>query len=415
MIAAAFLAIYFGETHSSRKGFQQLMTDSTNEIFEELNRVNDRTSAIAAAERLAAWFCHRREYHRLFEARKFAARLRAGVPPFFTQRTPQLSTVQNKEIEAELLAACREVGEQLAISGQPGAAWTYLQPLDDLDFVRNVLEQVPRTEETISDLIQICLFERAHPEFGYGLILQELGTCQAISAFDSAFPGLDYDQRAALAERLIRHMHRELTSNVRSAISRAAPSTAVEIETAELAELLEKHGAAIRQSTPHLDATHLVSAMRIGRLVSTPTAIREALSLARYGELLPSLLQYASEPPFSETYPDHVQYFKALVSGDATEAVARFLERSGTSTSTPDQAAAAEVAVELLLRCGKPEEAAELALRQGPEFGSAGIAPGLIEIAGRLKNPETILKFLREQEDVLAFAAVRLLQASSAP
>lgn len=390
------------------------MTDSIDEIFQELNRVQDRASALAAAESLAAWFRDRGEYHRLFEARKFAARIRAGVPPFFIQRAPQLSAQQNKAIETELLAACREVGEQLANAGQPGAAWTYLQPLDDLDFVRRVLEQAPRTEESLSDLIQICLFERAHPDFGYSLVLEELGTCQAISAFDSAFPGLDNEQRSALAERLIRHMHRELTSNVRAAIARANPAAAVEIEMADLAGLLERHSDIIRQSTPHLDATHLVSAMRIGRLVISPVALGEALSLARYGELLPPLLQYASDPPFAETYPDHVNYFKALVSGDPTEAVTRFLERSEKMSSPPDRSAAVEVSVDLLLRCGKPEEAAVLALQQGPEFGSAGIAPGLIEIAGRLSNPESILKFLKDQKDVLAFAAVRLRQATSA-
>lgn len=391
------------------------MTDSIDEIFDELNRVHDRGAAVAAAEKLAAWFRDRHEYHRLFEARKFAARIRAGVSPFFIQRSPQLSAEQNKAIETELLAACREVGEQLARFGQPGAAWTYLQPLDDLDFVRRVLEQVPRNEESLSELIQICLFERAHPEFGYSLVLEELGTCQAISAFDSALPGLDSEQRAALAERLIRHMHRELTANVRSAISRANPSVAVEIESANLAQLLDHYRDTVRQSTPHLDATHLVSAMRIGRLLTSPVAIGEALSLARYGELLPPLLQYASEPPFTETYPDHVVYFQTLVSGDSSEAVTRFLERSEKTTSPLDRSAAAEVAVDLLLRCGKTEEAAALALRQGAEFGSAGIAPGLIEIAGRLENPESILKFLREQQDVLAFAAVRLRQATATP
>lgn len=389
------------------------MTDSTDDIFQELTRVHDRASALAAAERLAGWFRDRREFHRLFEARKFAARIRAGVPPFFIQQAPQLSAQQNKAIETELLTACREVGEQLANAGQPGAAWTYLQPLDDLDFVRRVLEQAPRTEESLSDLIQICLFERAHPDFGYSLVLEELGTCQAISAFDSAFPGLDNEQRSALSERLIRHMHRELTANVRAAISRSHPAAAVEIETADLAGLLEHHSDTIRQSTPHLDATHLVSAMRIGRLVTSQVALREALSLARYGELLPPLLQYASDPPFAETYPDHVNYFKALVSGDPTETVTRFLERSENMTSPLDRNAAVEVGVDLLLRCGKPEDAAALALTQGPEYGSAGIAPGLIEIAARLSNPESILKFLREQQDVLAFAAVRLRQASS--
>jgi hypothetical protein len=150
-------------------------------------------------------------------------------------------------------------------------------------------------------------------------------------------------------------------------------------------------------------------------LLTSPVAIGEALSLARYGELLPPLLQYASEPPFTETYPDHVVYFQTLVSGDSSEAVTRFLERSEKTTSPLDRSAAAEVAVDLLLRCGKTEEAAALALRQGAEFGSAGIAPGLIEIAGRLENPESILKFLREQQDVLAFAAVRLRQATATP
>ena len=32
------------------------MTQSTDEIFAELNRVHDRPSAIAAAERLAQWY-----------------------------------------------------------------------------------------------------------------------------------------------------------------------------------------------------------------------------------------------------------------------------------------------------------------------------------------------------------------------
>lgn len=385
---------------------------STQEIFHALRQARDRDSALKAAEQLAFWFRDRHEYHRLFEARKFAARIRAGVPPFYTHRLADLSPSQSAAIESELLAACREVGELLAGSGQPGAAWTYLQPLDDLGFVREVLERVPRNEESLSDLIQICLFERAHPEFGYALILQELGTCQAISAFDSAAAALENDQRAALAEQLIHHMHRELTTNARAAIARAAPGTAVEIESANLTTLLDQHSEPIRQSAPHLDATHLVSAMRIGRLVFSPEALREALALARYGALLPSLLQYASEPPFAETYPDHICYFQALATGEPTEAVARFTARVTDESVGQSRSAPIEVAVDLLLRTGRAEEAAALALQAGPEFGSAGISPGLIEIASRLDDPRPILEFLQSQDDVLAYAAVWLRQVA---
>ena len=262
------------------------MTDSTDSIFLQLAQVQDRDSAIAAAVQLADYFRDRGEFHRLFEARKFAARLKAGVAPFYFQRPPEMSPAQAAAIEAELLLACREVGAALASSGQPGAAWTYLQPLDDLNFVRELLEQTPRHEESLAELIQICLFERAHPEFGYSLVLQELGTCQAISAFDSAAPALDRDQRIRLAEKLIGHMHRELGANVRNAVIRARPELASELDSAGLGELLERFRDEVRQSTPHLDATHLVSAMRIGRQAGELESLKQGLDLARYGQLL---------------------------------------------------------------------------------------------------------------------------------
>ncbi len=386
------------------------MSETTIPIFEILNQVHDRNSAIAAAERLAEHFRDRGEYHRLFEARKFLARLRAGVPPFYSH-PPELSSAQAAAIEADLLQACREVGAALANSGYPGAAWTYLQPLDDRAFVQSVLEQTPRHEETLSDLIQIGLFERAHPEFGYRLVLQELGTCQAISAFDSAAPSLDGEQRTILAELLVAHLHAELTRNLLAAVNRADPDGPPEREQATLGELLSSYPEPIRQSAPHLDATHLVSAMRIARFAQSDESLSKSLELARYGQLLPALLQYASEPPFNQTYPAHECYFEALLHGEAAPAVEYFRKVSAESTSPHDRHSALEVAVDLLLKTGANEAAAELALTLGPEFGSAGLAPGLIEIANRLQEPGLVLDFLRQQEDVLAFAAIQLNRA----
>lgn len=388
------------------------MTDSTDSIFWQLQQVRDRDSAIAAAGQLADYFRERGEYHRLFEARKFAARLKAGVPPFYFQHPPAISPAQAAAIEADLLLACREAGAALSASGHPGAAWTYLQPLDDVNYVREQLEQTPRHEESLAELIQVCLFERAHPEFGYSLVLQELGTCQAISAFDSAAPALERAQRIRLAEKLIAHIHRETSASVRTAILRARPELSGELELARLGELLERFPDEIRQSTPHLDATHLVSAMRIGRQVEQQASLLEALELSRYGQLLPNLLQYASEAPFAETYPDHEQYFAALVSGDSQPAVEHFRQRAAQATNDNDRLAGLELAVDLLLRTGQLRAAAELALSLGTQLGSAGIAPGLIEIGSLLEDPAPVLDFLKSQRDVLAFAAIRLNQAS---
>jgi hypothetical protein len=387
------------------------MTDSTDSIFLQLQQVHDRPSALAAALQLADYFRDRGEYHRLFEVRKFAARLRAGAAPFSIQSPPELTSAQSAAIEADLLLACREVGAALTSSGHPGAAWTYLQPLDDTHFVRNLLEQTPRHEESIAELIQVCLFERAHPEFGYALVLQELGTCQAISAFDSAAPALSRDQRTSLAEKLIDHIYRELGQSVRGAILRARPEVEAELDSVQLGELLERFRDEIRRSTPHLDATHLVSAMRIGRQAVRLDSLRQSLILSRYGQLLPDLLQYASEVPFTATYPDHERYFSALVSGDARDAVAHLRQQASLSTSDSDRSAALELAVDLLLRTGNSQVAAEIALSLGTELGAAGIAPGLLEIGTQLADPKPILDFLKAQHDVLAYAAIRLNQA----
>lgn len=389
------------------------MANSTAAIFEILRNVHDGKSAVAAATELANFFRDRGEYHRLFEARKFAARLKAGLPPFYLHQPPAMSAAQTAAIEADLLLACREVGSALATSGQAGAAWTYLQPLDDIRFVQNVLEQTPRHEESLSELIQVCLFERAHPEFGYRLVLEELGTCQAISAFDSAAPALEKEQRVTLAEQLIAHIHRELGLSIRNALARTAPQAAADLETAGLGELLEQYPEPVRQSTPHLDATHLVSAVRIGRQVRSPQALQELLDLARYGRLLPPLLQYASEPPFAETYPDHERYFAALLSGDATAAVQHFTQCAAVAAGPGDRGAALEVAIELLVRTGQAEAAVRLALELGSELGAAGIAPGLIEIGMLLPDPQPVLDFLKSQEDVLAYAAIRLNQVTN--
>jgi hypothetical protein len=70
-----------------------------------------------------------------------------------------------------------------------------------------------------------------------------------------------------------------------------------------------------------------------------------------------------------------------------------------------------ELAIDLLLRTGKREAAAEIALSLGRELGSAGISPGLIEIGSLLRNPGDILAFLQAEHDVLAYAAIRLNQA----
>ena len=69
-------------------------------------------------------------------------------------------------------------------------------------------------------MIEVALNHGVNPRRGFELILENYGTCPAISAFEQ-LPPQDDAVRAACAERLVRHLHGELTAN-------SAPRSSVE-------------------------------------------------------------------------------------------------------------------------------------------------------------------------------------------
>ncbi len=65
-------------------------------------------------------------------------------------------------------------------------------------------------DERLAAIIEVAFNHGVSPERGFELILENYGTCPAISAFEQLPPN-DEGTRAACAARLIRHLHRELS------------------------------------------------------------------------------------------------------------------------------------------------------------------------------------------------------------
>ena len=73
-------------------------------------------------------------------------------------------------------------------------------------------------DERLGAIIEVAFNHGVEPKRGFELILERYGTCPAISAFEQ-LPPQDQALRTACAERLIRHLHGELTANLRSEIA----------------------------------------------------------------------------------------------------------------------------------------------------------------------------------------------------
>jgi hypothetical protein len=387
------------------------MTDEIESTFEQIESSRSKTEALSALQRMADYFLAQGDFHRLFETRKFQSRIRAGLPPFYVERPSGLSKDQSDLIENELLDACREVGTLLANAGKLGQAWPYLQPLDDSRFVEELIERIPATEEKLNELIDIGFYQRAHPKHGYQLVLSHLGTCQAISAFDSMAPYLTLSQRREMAGLLLSHIYKEISTNIESSLKREGcemPVTSVDVPRT-LTFYLESFPEQVARTSPHLDATHLVAVMRISRIVDQTDQLKMGIELARYGNQLPSILQYAGEVPFDETYPDHLFFLRGLIGDDPDSTIEHFNNKFQKLMSQPGEQAALETLIELLRRIGRVDRALELAIQfGGKDFGSEGLAPSLIELGLAARHCEQLGQRFRTDGDLLGYAALIL-------
>ena len=133
------------------------------------------------------------------------------------------------------------------------------------------------------------------PRRGFELILENYGTCPAISAFEQ-LPPHDEKVRAACAETLIRHLHGELTANLRAEI--AHRGQVVPPEGTTIADLVGGRPWLFTDEAYHIDISHLAAVVRMSLLARDREAIALAADLTAYGRCLSPRLVFEGSPPF---------------------------------------------------------------------------------------------------------------------
>ncbi len=318
--------------------------------FDEFDSALAERGAGAVFESLAERFEDQQRYHELFDALLMGTRHRLGLPAVMTGSLDDLAEPLRTQLEEAYLDACRRVGTLLLDAGQLREAWMYLRPLGDKAQMAQALAKATPNDENLQDLVEIALHEGVAPALGYQLVLENYGTCNAITTFEGALtmrPRADQQEAAGL---LLRHLHAELLANVRADIARQSGK---EPSETTLAGLVADRDWLFADNNYHVDTTHLAATIRFARLLEEPELLELAYDLTEYGRRLSSQFQFQGDPPFSDVYPSHGLFFAAQLGRQVDEALAYFRQAAEAADPHEQGTAAAEVYVALLARLGR--------------------------------------------------------------
>jgi hypothetical protein len=381
--------------------------------FDQLQQELARGGADAVLARAATVLREQKKYHELFEVLKMQTRRRLGLPILYAESADTLSDEQRTKLEDGLIAACREVGGLLLKEGKIREGWMYLRPVGDKAEAARLLGEIEAGEENYEDLVEVCLHEGIDIGRGYGLVLENYGTCNAITTYDNTVARRPRAEQVPAATLLLHRVHSDLMGSVGTDIARQEGQPPRE---KTLRELVADRDWLFQDNAYHLDTTHLAATVRIARNLSDPDDLRLALDLTEYGRRLSQQFQYQGDEPFAELYPASALYFQALLGENIAEALAYFQNKAEMLDPQYHGSAAIETYVDLLNRIGRHNQALAAAVQFAPKLGLGsiqplGAAPPLVELAQKAGEFSPVIEHCRNCEDLLGFAAALVQSA----
>ena len=388
------------------------MTAMTDETFAKLEEQQQNSGAEAAIEALIEGLRANQDYSQLFEALMLQKRFQLQLPLSRPATLDDVPDALQDEFRDAFVAAAREIGQLFLDAGQLPQAWPYFRTIGEYGPVAQAIEELtPKAEydEAQEEIMQIALYESAHPVKGLELLLHSHGTCNTITALDQQMQQMDPKQRADAAALIVDHLYDELAQTLRHEVEQRM---AVVPPNSSIRELIAGRDWLFTEGNYHIDVSHLSSVVRFARsLPKTAPQLAKAIELAEYGARLDAQFQYPGEPPFEDAYESHQHYFKAQSADDGEASVQYFRDKLQAEPDHQDRQMIAYVLVDLLLRRKDCDEALELAeefLKDVDE--QVGFSfPDLCREVGRL---DVLCRVTREQGDLVGFTAALVENAS---
>jgi len=382
--------------------------------FDALDRQLRENGPGAAIDALIAHLDATRQYRALLDALLLKARHDLHLPLVASGTLGDLPEPTRTQFEDRYVEAIRTVGGKLLATGDITAAWPYFRAIAEKDLIASAIDEFQPAEgdDRVGAIIDVAFNQGANPRRGYELILEHYGACSAITAFEHLPP--DENIRQFCANRLIRHLHAQLTHSLRAEITRRGQP--LPPEGTSIPDLMAGRDWLFFDDAYHIDVSHLGAVVRIAPLVSDPETLRLAVELAEYGRNLSDRHKYDCDPPFSDLYGDHAIYLRGLLNDDAERAIAHFVAKLPPADPDGDgDTLAAQILIRLLTRLDRHDEAIDVAaahLRGVPE--SALICPTLSQLCHQAGQAARLADLAKRDGDLVHYTAA-ILQVNQPP
>jgi hypothetical protein len=373
--------------------------------FRQLDELQAKGGSNAVFDWLCQTLRERQEFHKLFDVRMIRKKMSLGLVVSRPTTLEDVPAEHRKDVEAAYVDAAREAGELFLRDGDIPAAWMYLQVIREPEKVREAIDRLPirnENDEAQEEIMRLALFERVHPVKGVQMMLHTHGMCNTITSLDQVMPGLNFEQRRACAQVMVRELYSELRETVLRHVQQRIPTLAPSVS---LKELVMARPWIFEGGNYHTDVSHLNSVVRFARsLAPECEEMKLALELCDYGRQLDEPLRYPGEPPFEDFYEAHRHFFQILLDQDRPTSLGYFREKLAAEPDERDRPILAYVLVDLLTRVGQLDEAVDVAAEYLAGLGDDA-AFSVAELCARANRFDRLKQISRTKEDLVGYAA----------
>jgi len=363
---------------------------------------------VAAVEQLIAELEQRKDYPALFYALLVQKRLELGVSPVPTEAALALPEAVHARYEEGIRLAARRIGGLFLQDRNLAQAWPYFRMIGESAPIVHALDNYQlEAEEDAQPLVDLAFHQGLAPRKGFDWILDRFGICSAIT-LASGQDFADTEVRTYCIQKLVQALYEQLLARVAEDVGEREGQRP---SGTSLGELTWTRSWLFETDFAHVDVSHLQSIVQMSLALPNCDELHKARELSEYGQKLPVPLRYAGEPPFENFHQAHGHYLNALLGEKIEEAITYF--RVKLEAYEPDQIGSlpAEVLINLLVRVGRPADAAQIAkrhLRQSE--GMRGSSTSLAELCRQAGDYDAMIEAAREQGDLVHFLAGMLAQ-----
>lgn len=386
----------------------------SDQIFASLDQTAESSGAAAAIDCLLESERAEKRYHKLFDALLMKKKFEWGLPVTRPTTFEEVPEEKRQEFEEYYVECARDVGQMLIEDGQIAQAWVYFKTIQESDPIKEALEKLGNEVSELpnyDELLNIALYENAHPVLGVKWLIESHGTCNTITTLDQMMGQFDQQTRHEAAALMTNHLYGELCTSLEYNIKQSHPDIA---EGQSIHDLINERDWLFENGNYHIDVSHLNAVVRFARFLEGDDAeLEKAIELAEYGSKLDKQLQYGGEPPFKDFYTSHVHYLKVLAGREIDEAFAYFQQEIENDPDLPDKQLIAYVMVDLMMRIDKLDSAVELAKEYLAEVEDPN-GFSFSDLCQRAGRADILQEVAKEQNDPLRYV-YGLVSSKTAP